>query len=675
MHKQGKEKNLPKNGGIHKGGVTSPLAQGWLVPQPVNMALSPSRKQHLLESEPSATPQPEPDFRVLVEPKDQDAKVHRDNTFTDGRPKLRPSKSVDHYTALRADKMVIHRSGCGRVAWDYVITVLCVYSAFEGPFSTARNAEHFARGYDLEKTTVFLSTVAYVSLVVDLCFFVDVILNFFTSFFRTSDEIEVYNLKLIAKQYLKQWFILDVLCCIPFELVYLGVGQNSAVNIVVELLQAFLRILKVFKIIKLTKTFKVGDPSLTLGKLMYVRVSRNQRRILALFIAVLYISHFIACLWVTEVNLTLSTSFTSWSRSYGVGNDWVEEYVAALYWVVQTMTTVGYGDVEPANQLERIIATMVMAVSAMFWGYIVASMASIISSFSAQSENAEQFMEQITHYLKEKGYPKHLALKVQRYYRHFYYKQHATDEVEFMENLSPNLQTEVSDFLLGNMKGQIVATCRIFTELDRRELSLMAMIMKPQFFEAGVLICAHAARLQQMFFVLSGDIFVVSPQSANAPVASIDVPTAVKAYQTCREALVDPLDPAETRSKVAKPSLLRDVEKASKLRWRQLTAGSYFGAYETLTLKPTRLPVLTTSPSDLFTISRRDLDNRFRLHPEVLSTIVNRVSEDHAHCLNVYQEYEVEEADRRVAKECTRGVFIDCCLIFSNVLQSQRCRS
>ena len=602
----------------------------------------------------------ERDLRIAIGP-DGNIPLHL-RSFAEVRSRLE-SNSAD-YEAVKANSCVIYRSSCPRVTWDFVMAGLAMYAALAGPMATALNAEHHASGYYLEKTDPLLTTLAYLSLIVDICFLADVVVNFFTSYFREFDEVEVYSVKMIAENYLRSWFLLDLLCCIPLELIFLSSGQSSAINIIVETLQAFSRIVKIFKIIRLTKLFKQGDNTLSLGRLMYMQLSRNQRRILAIFIAVLYISHFLACLWVTEVNLLLSASYTSWSKSYGVENYWVDEYVAALYWVVQTMTTVGYGDVRPENQLERLIATMVMVVSALFWGYIVASMASIISSFSAQSEKAEQFMEQITHYLKEKEYPKQLSLKVQRYYRHYYYKQHATDEVEFIENLSSGLQTEVGNFLLGNLKGKIVTSCSLFGELDRRELSLMTMILKPQFFEAGSCICARATRMQQIFFVLSGDVFVLSPQDATVPVSSIDLSQCFELYGKIDG---QHLSPAEIQ---------RSLQATSNLRWNRLDAGNYFGAYEALTLQPARLPVLAASAADLFTISRRDLDSRFRLHPEVLLNVVNRTKSAYTQYLELYRSRDLQVADEMLRSHDGKFALLDVhCLFFAPPARESRLKS
>ena len=45
---------------------------------------------------------------------------------------------------------------------------------------------------------------------------------------------------------------------------------------------------------------------------------------------------------------------------------------------ITTMSTVGYGDICPESNLERAVAILAMCIGGAFYGYIVASIASIL---------------------------------------------------------------------------------------------------------------------------------------------------------------------------------------------------------------------------------------------------------------------------------------------------------
>lgn len=55
------------------------------------------------------------------------------------------------------------------------------------------------------------------------------------------------------------------------------------------------------------------------------------------------------------------------------------DYLISFYWSVTTTTTVGYGDIGAINSRERVVAMAVMLLGVWLYGYVLGSVAAIIT--------------------------------------------------------------------------------------------------------------------------------------------------------------------------------------------------------------------------------------------------------------------------------------------------------
>jgi hypothetical protein len=90
---------------------------------------------------------------------------------------------------------------------------MLVYSVIVTPFRIAF--------YDIDTLGWILFDI-----MVDLVFFLDIILNFFTAYFDFEDTL-VKDRRVIARSYLKSWFFIDVVSILPISLI-LQAGRDYA---------------------------------------------------------------------------------------------------------------------------------------------------------------------------------------------------------------------------------------------------------------------------------------------------------------------------------------------------------------------------------------------------------------------------------------------------------------
>ena len=62
-----------------------------------------------------------------------------------------------------------------------------------------------------------------------------------------------------------------------------------------------------------------------------------------------------------------------------------EQYMTSFYFVVTTMTTVGYGDMSPSTQIEQVFVVLLMSVGVFVFSLVTGSLASILSSMDSMN--------------------------------------------------------------------------------------------------------------------------------------------------------------------------------------------------------------------------------------------------------------------------------------------------
>ena len=159
-----------------------------------------------------------------------------------------------------------------RLRWDLFVMLLAIYNCISIPFDSAFSPEANL-WYDLFEGTV------------DVCFALDIFINFRTTFLNSNSGLEVVSTTKVAWNYLKGGrFLVDLLASIPFEALYGYIFPNSGDNETLKLLGLLklIRLLRLQRVIRYMK-FKTG---LKIGL-----------RIVQLLFILLLIVHWIGCTW------------------------------------------------------------------------------------------------------------------------------------------------------------------------------------------------------------------------------------------------------------------------------------------------------------------------------------------------------------------------------------------
>jgi hypothetical protein len=310
--------------------------------------------------------------------------------------------------------------------WDLLLLMCVGVTALFQPFEVA------FLSYD-DKFTFAVNRV------IDIVFAVDTILQFFIPY-EDEDGNTVTDNGMIAWNYLKGMFLVDLVAIIPYDL--LADSNTDFVN-KLSLLRV-LRLLRLIKLLRIIRASRVANR--WRNRLGASNAISSLLRFLVMFLLVL---HWSACLWFLAAKATADANQGSLEHTW-VGHAGLDQettaskYLASIYYACTTATTVGYGDIRATTDVERGVSLVVMLMGGGLYAFMVGSVQTILSSmdeakqqFDADSDNLNLFMASVRlpHNLRvdiREFFDQTLQVHRERYYR------------DILRKLSPMLRKRVA---------------------------------------------------------------------------------------------------------------------------------------------------------------------------------------------------------------------------------------
>lgn len=255
----------------------------------------------------------------------------------------------------------------------------------------------------------------------DFIFLVDLGLQFFLAYYDPMrGNILIMSRSLICKRYLSTWFLLDLVSCIPFDLLTSFSFQSRRFRILI--LVRLVKLIRVARLYRLQKRweqyaiFSIGYASMSIMKL---------------FVMVALFAHWSACLWGVQANtLYIGNGQWSWIRQReatlrdGKGHSLfaksspAQTYFASLYFAIYTMTGIGYGDISATTHRECVTCVFIMASSAIFWAFIIGNFCSIIASMTLHESQHRQRLDELNNMMADRRFPRELRDRCRSFLLH-----------------------------------------------------------------------------------------------------------------------------------------------------------------------------------------------------------------------------------------------------------------
>ena len=117
-----------------------------------------------------------------------------------------------------------------------------------------------------------------------------------------------------------------------------------------------------------------------------MKVGQNIKKMVMIILSVLYITHIVSCFFFFMPKmLDFPVKSWVWQKDL-IDSDHYEQYLVAFYWALQTILTIGYGDVVPKEVSEQLFACCWMLFGLNFYSYLFGIMYQMINDYDKDNE-------------------------------------------------------------------------------------------------------------------------------------------------------------------------------------------------------------------------------------------------------------------------------------------------
>jgi len=236
-------------------------------------------------------------------------------------------------------------------------------------------------------------------------------------------------------------------------------------------------------------------------------------KIFKMVAGLLYLMHLLGCFWyfVGTNGEHEQTWLTNYDDGSAVGAPTAVGYLYSIYWALTTLTTVGYGDITPANNSERYYALASLLIGALVFGYMLSSIGELLGNIDKNAVNLDAKLAEVKDFTRWHKMTPELAARVRKYYEYYYARKSAMDEESILSHLAPSLRREVVHHLLERTAARIPMFSLEYCSYASVELQLeVHPLLKPLVYEAGEVLVAKGSLGDDLFFLNKGTVYACS---------------------------------------------------------------------------------------------------------------------------------------------------------------------
>ncbi|KAK9700806.1 Ion transport protein [Popillia japonica] len=411
-----------------------------------------------------------------------------------------PNYTILHYSPFKA-------------VWDWIILILVMYTAIFTPYVAAfllnepdfNNRKSKKYGED---------PIVIIDLIVDITFIVDILINFRTTYVSGNDEVVSHPGK-IAVHYLKGWFLIDLVAAIPFDLLLFGSDTDETTTLI--------GLLKTARLLRLVRVARKID-----------RYSEYGAAVLLLLMATFaLIAHWLACIWyaignaerpvlhskIGWLDILANDTHQFYLQNNTGGPSIKSRYVTALYFTFTSLTSVGFGNVAPNTDAEKIFTICVMLVGSLMYASIFGNVSAIIQRLYSGTARYHTQMLRVREFIRFHQIPNPLRQRLEEYFQHAWTYTNGIDMNSVLKGFPECLQADICLHLNRNL----LQNCSVFDGASPGCLRALTLKFKTTHAPPGDTLVHRGDVLTSLYFISRGSIEILRDDIVMAILGKFDI--------------------------------------------------------------------------------------------------------------------------------------------------------
>ena len=360
---------------------------------------------------------------------------------------------------------------------------------------------------------------------IDLIFIFDFFVSFFRAFYNYEYKL-IKNPRLILKKYLTGNFFFDFLQALPFNIIIIYLCENSdkykpdgpfclynGINGVYVSIKAcsILKIMKILKILNKKKN-KAYEWLQEIDNSFYEQLLS----VFSFTFLILGCTNLFICLHI----FIAEQSYPNWLVSMGIQDAaFYEIYIAALYGIIETLTTVGYGDVTCDSFTEICFQIILLSVGIVAYSWLITTVGNYVKNESkAEIKHSKDLtlLEEIRLEFPELSFK--LYKKIHQHLKSVSNQQKKVD----LNILVNSLPYSVKNLVLFKVYDNCIHKFNFFKKCENTDfISRVLTNFIPLFSKQKALLIREGENIENIYFVNSGILTIDAALDIKVPEESI----------------------------------------------------------------------------------------------------------------------------------------------------------